>query len=192
MQLSKLDFTLLSYDMLGYSDVIQVIICINIQKRSIGEKSMSLSRRSLIAGCFSLVAATAFSSTAVFARKVFTSSGVAIRGYDPVAYFKVSKPVKGSSSFTTKWNGSTWRFSSQANLDAFKASPAKYAPAYGGYCAWAMSQGRVATTIPQAWDIKGGRLYLNYDLNIRKRWRTNIPKHIKLANAKWPRVSKSL
>ncbi len=153
---------------------------------------MSLSRRSLIAGSFAFVATTAFSSTAVFARKVFSSRGVAIRGFDTVAYFTASKPVKGKPSLKTKWNGSTWQFSSQANLDKFKANPAKYAPAYGGYCAWAMSQGRVASTIPQAWDIKGGRLYLNYDLSIRRKWRTNIPKHIKLANARWPRVRKTL
>ena len=153
---------------------------------------MMFSRRGLLTGGIALIAATAVSSTSALARKVFTSGGAAIRGYDPVAYFTAGKPVKGSSNLTTKWNGSTWRFSSQANLDKFKASPAKFAPAYGGYCAWAMSQGRVATTIPQAWDIKGGRLYLNFDLNIRKRWRTNIPKHIKLANAKWPKVSKKL
>ena len=153
---------------------------------------MSFTRRNFITSSIAFAGAMALSSTQAFARKVFSSSGIAIRGYDPVAYFKVSKPVKGKSNLKTKWNGSTWQFSSQSNLDAFKANPAKYAPAYGGYCAWAMSQGRVATTVPQAWDIKGGKLYLNYSLDIRRKWRTNIPKHIKLANAKWPRVSKSL
>lgn len=153
---------------------------------------MSFSRRNFITAGLALVGTAALSSTAALAKKIFGTNSGAIRGYDPVAYFKVSKPVKGKSNFKTRWNGSTWLFSSQANLDDFKANPAKFAPKYGGYCAWAMSQGRVATTVPQAWDIKGGRLYLNYSLGIRKKWRTNIPKHIKLANAKWPRVNKTL
>ena len=149
-------------------------------------------RRNFLASGIGLLGTAVFPSTAAFAKKVFGTNSGAIRGYDPVAYFTVSKPVKGKSSFKTQWNGSTWLFSSQANLDAFKVEPAKYAPAYGGYCAWAMSQGRVAITVPQAWDIKGGRLYLNYSLDVRKKWRTNIPKHIRLANSKWPDVRKTL
>lgn len=152
---------------------------------------MSLSRRSFLVSSAAFVAAMS-TSTVAFARKTFAVRGVAIRGYDTVAYFTAGKPVKGKSSLKTKWNGSTWYFSSQANLDKFKANPAKYAPAYGGYCAWAMAQGYTASTIPQAWDIKGGRLFLNYDLNIRKKWRTNIPRHISRGDANWPKVRAGL
>ncbi len=152
---------------------------------------MPLSRRKFLASSVAFLTAVSVSGSA-FARKVFSSRGVAIRGFDTVAYFTVGKPVKGKPSLKTKWNGSTWQFSSQENLDKFKANPAKYAPAYGGYCAWAVSQGYTASTIPQAWDIKNGKLYLNYDLNIRKRWRKNIPANIKKGNANWPRIKAGL
>lgn len=152
---------------------------------------MSLSRRNFLASSAAFLTAVTISSTA-FARKVFSSRGVAIRGYDTVAYFTQGKPIKGKPSLKTKWNGSTWQFSSQENLDKFKANPAKYAPAYGGYCAWAVSQGYTASTIPQAWDIKGGKLYLNYDLNIRKRWRGDIPGHIRKGDANWPKIRAGL
>lgn len=152
---------------------------------------MSLSRRNFLASSATFLTAVSVSSSA-FARKVFSSRGVAIRGFDTVAYFTQGKPVKGKPSLKTTWNGSTWHFSSQSNLDAFKANPAKYAPAYGGYCAWAMARGEVATTIPQAWDIKNGKLYLNYDLNIRDKWRADIPGFIAKGDRHWPRVRSSL
>jgi YHS domain-containing protein len=152
---------------------------------------MSLSRRKFLASSAAFLTVITASGSAL-ARKVFTARGVAIRGYDTVAYFKAGKPVKGKPSLKTNWNGSTWQFSSQSNLDAFKANPAKYAPAYGGYCAWAMAQGYTASTIPQAWDIKGGKLYLNYDLSIRKKWRRDIPGNIRKGNANWPKVRAGL
>ena len=152
---------------------------------------MSFSRRSFLVTGAAFVAAMS-SSTIALARKTFAVRGVAIRGYDTVAYFTQGKPVKGNSSLKTKWNGSIWQFSSQKNLDKFKANPAKYAPAYGGYCAWAMARGYTASTIPQAWDIKGGKLYLNYDLNIRKKWRSDIPGHIRKGDANWPKVRAGL
>lgn len=152
---------------------------------------MTHSRRSFLVSSAAFLSAVSV-STIAFARKNFSVRGVAIRGYDTVAYFTEGKPVKGKSSIKTTWNGSTWQFSSQENLDKFKANPAKYAPAYGGYCAWAMAQGYTASTIPEAWDIKDGKLYLNYNLSIRKKWRTDIPGHIKKGDANWPNVRAGL
>ncbi|MEM6355700.1 MAG: YHS domain-containing (seleno)protein, partial [Pseudomonadota bacterium] len=77
--------------------------------------------------------------------------GTAIDGTDPVAYFTEGKPVEGSSDFTHEWNGATWRFSSAENRDLFAGDPEKYAPQYGGYCAWAVAQGYTASTDPEAW-----------------------------------------
>ena len=80
-------------------------------------------------------------------------SGLALKGYDPVAYFKHDKPVKGSAQITHEWVGATWRFASAENRDAFAANPAQYAPQFGGYCSWAVSQGYTADIDPEAWKI---------------------------------------
>ena len=90
-----------------------------------------------------------------------TSDGVAIKGYDPVAYFADRKPVKGSREFEYFWMGAKWRFSTAGHKDLFIKDPDKYAPKYGGYCAYAVSQGTTADIDPDAWKIVDGRLYLN-------------------------------
>jgi len=88
--------------------------------------------------------------------------GLAIKGYDPVAYHKEGKPVKGSNKFELKWKDATWRFASTEHRDLFRADPEKYAPRYGGYCAWAVAQGTTASVDPKnAWKIVDGKLYLN-------------------------------
>jgi YHS domain-containing protein len=112
----------------------------------------------------------------------------AVGGYDAVAYFTTGKPVEGSKAFEYKYKGETWRFASADNLAAFKASPDKYAPQFGGYCAWAVSQGYTAKGDPKAWKIVDGKLYLNYDLNIQKKWETDVPGNIAKANSNWPAV----
>lgn len=95
----------------------------------------------------------------------------AIDGYDTVAYFTESKPVEGSKQFVFAWREANWRFSSQANLDLFKQDPEKYAPQYGGWCAYAMSdEGRTVRIDPDAWHIHDGKLYLNYSLSVQKAW----------------------
>ena len=114
-----------------------------------------------------------------------TLFGVAIKGYDPVAYFTVSKPGKGESDFTYEWNGATWRFASTAHRDAFKTEPEKYAPQFGGYCAWAVSQGETAGIDPGAWKIVNGKLYLNYSLEIQKKWESDVPGNISKAEVNW-------
>jgi len=115
-------------------------------------------------------------------------SKAAVGGYDVVAYFTVGKPVKGQSQFKTTYKGAEWSFSNAENLAAFKASPTRYAPQYGGYCAWAAAQGYTASGNPQNWDIVGGKLYLNYDGTIQKRWRGNIQGFIRMANQNWPGI----
>ena len=115
-------------------------------------------------------------------------SGVAIKGTDPVAYFTDKKPVEGLSDISYKWRGAEWRFKSAANRDTFAAAPEKYAPQFGGYCAWAVSQGSTAGIDPDAWSIVDGALYLNYSSAIQARWSQDIPGNIAKAEANWPGV----
>ncbi len=114
--------------------------------------------------------------------------GVAVGGYDPVAFFTDGKPVKGNKDLTTNYDGATWRFASAANRDAFQADPAKYAPQYGGYCAYAVSKGSTAKGDPQAWTVHDGKLYLNYNKNVRAMWAKDIPGNVKKGDANWPAV----
>ena len=115
-------------------------------------------------------------------------SATAVGGYDPVAYFTDGKPVEGKRDITHSWKGVTWRFASEKNRDAFKANPAAYAPQYGGYCAWAVSQGYTAKGDPKYWKIVGGKLYLNYDARVQRDWEKDIPGHIVKAEKNWPAV----
>jgi YHS domain-containing protein len=117
-----------------------------------------------------------------------TFGSLAVSGYDPVAYFTDGKPVEGRGDHELKWNGATWRFSSAENLNSFKSDPEAYAPQYGGYCAWAVSQGYTASSDPQAWRIAGGKLYLNYSKGVQKTWARDVPGNIAKADANWPKV----
>lgn len=117
---------------------------------------------------------------------VFSADGAAIRGYDPVAYFTADEAVPGKPEFTAEYEGATWRFASAANRDAFLADPAKYAPQYGGYCAWAVSQGYTAPVDPEAWSVRDGKLYLNYSTAVRVRWALDKSGNIAAADANWP------
>jgi YHS domain-containing protein len=120
-----------------------------------------------------------------------TFLGVAIKGYDPVAYFTESKPVKGDAEFSYDWNGAEWRFASAANRDLFKAKPDKYAPQFGGYCAWAVSRGYTAGIDPDAWTVVDGKLYLNYSAKVQTQWAENIPDNIAKAEENWPKILKN-
>ncbi len=113
---------------------------------------------------------------------------LAVQGYDPVAYFTEGKPVKGSKDFTTKYQGATFRFASAANRDAFVKSPEAYAPQYGGYCAWAVSQGYTAKGDARSWKVVDGKLYLNYNTSIQKKWEGDLPGFIKAADVNWPDI----
>ncbi len=115
-------------------------------------------------------------------------SDKAIKGYDTVAYFTEGKPVEGSSDFTTEYNEATWQFSSQGNLELFLANPEKYAPQYGGYCAYAVSQGQTASIKPELFTIHEGKLYLNYNESINQRWLKNKEAFIIDADQNWPKL----
>lgn len=136
--------------------------------------------------------ALAFDQGVAFARQPawFTGivRGVAVGGYDPVAYFAQAKPVRGKTDITLVHEGVVWRFASEANRDAFKADPAKYAPQYGGYCSWAVSQGYTAKGDPEAWSVVDGKLYLNYDKSVRRTWQQNTAANIRKGDANWPLV----
>lgn len=112
--------------------------------------------------------------------------GVAIEGYDPVAYFTDGRPVAGSKEHTFDWRGATWRFATAEHRDLFAAEPEKYAPQYGGYCAWAVANGYTASIDPEAWKIVDGKLYLNYDKDVQKKWSEDIPGNIAKGDANWP------
>lgn len=122
------------------------------------------------------------------AQEVFTDSGLALRGYDAVAYFTHGVPQRGSEAFTTQWRGAEWRFVSEAHRDAFLEDPEAYAPQYGGYCAWAVSQGYTAPINPHAWAIVDGRLYLNASTRVQRRWARDPAGHIERADANWPEL----
>ena len=113
-------------------------------------------------------------------------SGLALQGYDTVAYFTDGRPVPGQAEFTHRWNGATWRFASREHRDLFAAAPEKYAPQYGGYCAKAVSENNTAAIDPQAWKIVDGKLYLNYSPKVQKIWEQDIPGRIASADKNWP------
>ena len=145
-----------------------------------------LTRRSLIG----LLAATPLLARPAFAAtpEVYADGGFAIRGTDPVAYFRTGGPARGSDAHMLMWRGATWAFTSAENMSAFEMDPEAYAPQYGGYCAYAVSQGYTASTDPDAWTIHEGKLYLNYSISVRSRWERDIPGHIAQADANWPGV----
>jgi YHS domain-containing protein len=130
---------------------------------------------------FALSAGSAFAISPVFS----TEAG-AIRGYDPVAYFTQHKPVKGSDKLVYQWQDAQWHFSNQANLDAFKAEPEKFAPQYGGYCAYGVAQGYTPETDPAAFKVVNGKLYLNLSKVVLHRWVKDIPGYVKDADQNWP------
>lgn len=139
-----------------------------------------------VAATLSLIgAAPAIAASEI--QKAFVG-GVAIDGTDPVAYFREGRAVEGSSKFSFRWKDAEWRFKNAANRDAFKADPEAFAPQFGGYCAWAVSQGYTAATDPQAWTIDGGKLYLNYSLGVRNRWNGDRAGNIAKGHKNWPKV----
>jgi YHS domain-containing protein len=115
-------------------------------------------------------------------------TGTAIEGYDPVAYFEQGRPVEGDGDYAHEWMGATWYFASAENRDLFAADPEKYAPQYGGYCAWAVANGYTAKIDPQAWAVVDDKLYLNYSLDVQKQWQADVPGNITKGDANWPGI----
>ncbi|WP_169566016.1 YHS domain-containing (seleno)protein [Sneathiella limimaris] len=118
--------------------------------------------------------------------------GKAAEGYDVVSYFEEGKAVEGDSDFTHEWKGVKWYFSTAAHKDKFAAAPEKFAPQYGGYCAYAVSKGYTASVDPEAWTIVDGKLYLNYSKGVKDTWDKDRAGYIKSADENWPKVRKDL
>lgn len=148
----------------------------------------AMTRRAFFIGGASLVAAAIMLPKFARAEKMNLSSGVAIKGYDPVAYFTANDAMKGKARFSADYNGATYHFTSAANRDVFLAEPAKYTPKYGGFCAYAVSQGYTAPVDPKAFSVVDGALYLNYSLSVRKIWSQDIPGNIEKGDANWPKI----
>lgn len=117
-----------------------------------------------------------------------SEQGLAIRGYDPVAYFTAGRPVAGSADHEYRWNGATWRFASAESRARFAADPDAYAPRFGGYCAWAVSQNYLAPGDPQVWRIVDGRLYLNFNARAKMLWEADLEGAVARGSANWPGV----
>ncbi len=113
---------------------------------------------------------------------------LAISGYDPVAYFTQKAPTKGSDNFTATYKNAIYQFSSAKNRDLFRASPAKYAPQFGGFCAFGVTKGRKFDTDPTAWRVVDGKLYLNLNKDVQKVWLKDVPGYITNANQTWPTI----
>jgi YHS domain-containing protein len=154
---------------------------------------MALTRRSLlIASAASLATlygvATVIADTADLGGLIYkTSDGIAIDGTDTVAYFTMGKPVKGSADYTHEWMGAKWKFASAENRDLFIAEPTRYAPQYGGYCAWAVGEkNSLASTEPDRWAIVDDKLYLNFNRSVQRNWDKDRAGFITQGDINWP------
>ena len=113
---------------------------------------------------------------------------VILAGHDAVAYHTVGKAVLGKAQYTASYNNAIYRFSSAANRDLFRANPQKYAPVYGGYCAYGMTFGKKFDIDGKAFEVVDGKLYVNKNLSVYETWREDVPGNIKKADAQWPKV----
>ena len=157
------------------------------QRRSRCRSVRATALAALVVGAgLAAIPAAAADKDPVFA----TRGNLAIRGYDPVAYFTEGKAVKGDRDFTLGWQGADWRFASDENRSLFAADPEKYAPQYGGYCAWAVSRNYTASTDPDAFTIVGDKLYLNYSRRVMRQWLEDRDANIESADGNWPAVLK--
>jgi YHS domain-containing protein len=132
-------------------------------------------------------------STSVFASDdIYTGyfSSKAVSGYDVIAFFEQHKPVEGDSKYQMEYKGADWYFSSQKNLDKFKSDPEKYAPQYGGYCAWAMASDKKAPGNPPFWTVHNDKLYLNYDQEVQDTWLADRDAFISKADIIWATMNK--
>lgn len=120
-----------------------------------------------------------------------SENGLALKGYDPVAYFVEGKPVEGSDAFATEWKGAKWHFASAQNRELFLSAPEKYAPQYGGYCAWAVGHGYTANGDPNVWKVIDGKLYLNYNQEVKAKWEQDIPSFISKGDENWSSFQKT-
>ena len=139
-------------------------------------------------GIFLFLAASPQAETTTGTSFNVTPDGVAIGGWDTVAYFTENRAVEGSREYAHEWNGAVWLFSSPGNRDLFAASPQAYAPQFGGWCAYALSQGRYAAEVEPdtAWTVHEGELFLNWSPGVRDLWmRANVDSGIRTGRQNW-------
>lgn len=166
------------------------VLVYSVMEKTTGKAVFELAMRMRVIAVLALSVVMAFScvkSSAVEPVNV-TKDGVAIKGYDPVAYFLEGRPVPGSQEFEYTWMGAKWRFASAEHRDLFQADPDKYAPMYGGYCAYAVSQGKTADIDPAAWSIIDGKLYLNLNKEVQELWSRDPRGYIEKADKNWPGI----
>ncbi|MBE1299627.1 MAG: YHS domain-containing protein [Alteromonadaceae bacterium] len=144
----------------------------------------NFSFKSLLAGLFLSLSSLAFAGVDTET----DANDVILAGHDVVAYFTEGKPVLGKYKFTAVYNDAIYQFSSQENRDLFKQNPEKYAPMYGGFCAYGATFGKKFDVNGKAFEIVDGKLYVNKNLQVYEAWREDIPKHIKEANNFWPKI----
>jgi YHS domain-containing protein len=152
-------------------------------------------RRTLVLGVLAVLGGMTVATVPAFAYDETSSSpvnvdkaGLALRGYDPVAYFKSGKPTQGLPKFSARYEGATYHFASGKDRDAFKADPAKYAPAFGGYCAMGAVMNKKLDGDPNVWRIVDGHLYLNVGKPAQTKWLEDVPGNIQKATTNWPSI----
>lgn len=123
--------------------------------------------------------------------EIFQKNGAAIDGYDVVSFFNEHKPVRGNPEFTLEWSGAKWYFSSADHLDSFRSDPLRYAPQYGGYCAYGTAEGHKAPTQASTWTIIDEKLYFNYNSKVKELWSKDTPEYIRKANLNWEKIKHS-
>jgi YHS domain-containing protein len=127
---------------------------------------------------------------AAFAGDFFESDGLALRGYDPIAYFEINAPTPGRPEHSAVYRGSKFLFASAANREKFAANPERYSPQYGGFCALGTANGYKVSTQPDAFKVVDGKLYFNYDRKVLGLWSKDIPGYVAKADVNWPDVAK--
>lgn len=149
-------------------------------------------RRTILGLAFALASASAFAQLHAGGEYNSTYANIGIKGYDPVAYFKVGRSVKGSDRYTADYGGVTWHFASSENRDAFKARPASYAPQYGGFCSWGVAEkGRLFDVDPEnGWTIHDGKLYLNFNADINRTFQRRAASFVQAGDRKWPELNR--
>jgi len=151
--------------------------------------SIHLQRRSLAAMVAGVAIITGSPAQAASSAIFTPISGLALDGYDTVAFFTQGRPARGDARFEGIWQGARWRFSTQDHLNRFLAEPARFAPQYGGYCAWAVgARNALAASDARYWRIVGGKLYVNFDASVQAQWVRDIPGFILAADRNWPAI----
>jgi len=134
------------------------------------------------------IAASLIVSSISFAADIDVNANandIAIHGYDAVSYFTDSKAVKGNQKYSATYKSAIYQFSSESNRDQFRNNPEKFAPQFGGFCAMGVALDKKLDTDPTAWKIVEGKLYLNLNKAVQKKWLSDVPGHLATAERVW-------